>query len=85
VSDAWAVEDEPTLRRLDSRGVVEVEAVLEALRGLDPSGGVVVRFPTRVARRKDLDDDDAPPTPVRAAIPPHPICGGLGRLAGGAV
>jgi hypothetical protein len=89
VSDARAVEDEPTLRRLDSGAVVEVEAVLEALRGLDPSGGVVVRLPTRVARRKDLDDDDPPPTPARAGIPPCPIhvdaYGGLRRLASGAI
>jgi hypothetical protein len=88
VSDARAVEDAPTLRRLDSGAVVEVDAILEALRGLDRSGGVVVRLPTRVARRRDLDDDDPPPTPARPGLPPRPIhvdaYGAPRRLAGGA-
>ena len=88
VSDARAVENAPTLRRLDSGAVVEVEAVLEALCGLGQSGGVVLQLPTRVARRRDLDDDDPPPTPARSGIPPRPIhvaAYGPRWLAGGAV
>jgi hypothetical protein len=88
VSDAHAVENAPTLRRLDSGAAVEVAAVLEALRGLDRSGGVIVRLPTRATRRKDPDDDPSP-RPARAKIPARPIRvdanGGFRRLAGGAV
>jgi len=88
VSDARAVENAPTLRRIDSGAVVEVDAILEALRALDQSGGVVVRLLTRVARRRELDDEDPPPTPARSGIPPRPIhvhaYGGARRLAGGA-
>ena len=73
VSDARAVENAPTLRRLASGAVVEVAAVLEALHALDRSGGAIVRFPTRTARRKDPNDDDPSPTPARAGIPPRPI------------
>jgi len=74
VSDARAVENAPTLRRLDSGAVVEVAAVLEALRRLDLSvcarervprgpspsreGGVVVRLPQRGRRSRGFDDDD---------------------------
>jgi hypothetical protein len=89
VSEARAGEDAPTLRRLDSGAVVELDAVLKALRGLDQLSGVVVRLPPRVARRKDLDDDDPPPTPARAGIPAPPIradaYGGPRRFAGGLV
>ena len=88
VSDAHAVENAPKLRRLDSGAAVEVAAVLEALRGLDRSGGVIVRLPTRATRRKDSDDDPSP-RPARAKIPARPIRvdanGGFRRLAGGAV
>ena len=89
VSDARAVESAPTLRRLDSGAVVEVGAILEALRRLDHSGGVVVRLPTRRARRKPCDDDDPPPTPARSELPPRPIFvdayGAPRRLACGVV
>ena len=86
VSDARAVENEPTLRRLDSGAVVEVSTILKALRKLDRSGGVVIRLPTRATRRTDPDDDDPSPTPARAGIPARPLrvaaCGGPTRFAG---
>jgi hypothetical protein len=89
VSDARAVEDTPTLRRLDSGAVVEVGAILEALRGLDRSGGVVVRLPARAGRRSEPSDDDPSPTPARSGIPPHPIhvdaYGAPRRYVGGAI
>ena len=79
VSDARAVENAPTLRRLDSGALVEVDAVLDALRLLD-RGGVVVRLPTRAARPQRPDDDDPPPTPARMAIPaPAPRVEAYGR------
>jgi hypothetical protein len=87
-SNTRAVESAPTFRRLDSGAIVEVGTVLEALRALDRSGGVVVRLPTRVARRED-PDDDPPPRPAKSGIPFRPIhveaYGGARRLAGGAV
>jgi len=73
VSDARAVEDAPTLRRLDSGAIVEVTSVLEALRALDRSGGVVLRLPIRAERRRDPGDDDPPPTPARSGLPPRAI------------
>ena len=89
VSDARAVEDAPTLRRLDSGAVVEVEDILESLRALDRSVGVVLRFPTRVERPGDPNDDGPPPTSGKSGIPPRPIrvdaYGGPRRLAGGLV
>jgi hypothetical protein len=88
VSDARAVESAPTLRRLDSGAVVEVETILEALRALDRSVGVVLRLPVRATRSGDPDDDGPPPTPARAGMPPKPIHAdayGQRRLAGGAV
>jgi hypothetical protein len=71
VSDARAVEDAPTLRRLDSGARIEVGKILASLRALDRSGGVVVRMPTRAGRRPD--DDDPPPTPARSGMPPRPV------------
>jgi hypothetical protein len=71
VSDAKAIEDAPTLRRLDSGAVVEVGAILEALRRLDQLGAVVLPLPTRGGRPPD--DDDPPPTPARSGLPPRPI------------
>ena len=73
VSDARAVDDAPTLRRLDSGAVAEVDAVLEALRTLECSGGVVVRLPKPAARRRDPGDDDPSPSPAKAGIPAPPI------------
>ena len=88
-SDARAVEDARTLRRLDIGAVVEVDAVLEALRGLDGystagaharrastnsrGGAVVVRLPLRDRGSRSFDDDDPPPTPTMSAILPRPI------------
>jgi len=88
VSDARAVEDAPTLRRLDSGAVVEIAAVFDALRRLDRSvsvrgdapevslpcdSGVVVRLPLRAARPHGFIDDDPPLTPTRSGMPPPPI------------
>ena len=99
VSDARSVENAPKLRRLDSGAVVEVDAVLEALRDLgrsapaaDPqrSGtrGVVVRLPLR-PRRPTGWDDDPPPAPIRARIPAPPVFvdayAGVKRLAEGGI
>jgi hypothetical protein len=89
VSDARAVENAPKLRRLDSGAVVEVETILDALRALDRSVGVVVRLPVRATRSGDPDDDGPPPTPARAGMPPQPIhvdaYGARRRLVGEAV
>jgi hypothetical protein len=57
VSDARAVEDAPSLRRLDSGAVVEVETVLEALRLLDrspPSRGDAPKWPPPSGRRRSV-------------------------------
>ena len=88
VSDARAVENAPTLRRLDSGAAVEVATIIEALRQLDLSlgvggddpeksspsrkRGVVVPLPLRARRPQSLEDDEPPPTPARARIPPRP-------------
>lgn len=90
-SDAHAVPDRPTLRRLDNGAVVAVSEILRALRSLDrraqQPGNIGLAFDRH--RRKDRlkwirrpwrdDDDDPPPSPVNAAVPPR--FGGGGMLA----
>ncbi len=82
ISDARAVEDDPRLRRLDSGAVVEVEAIMRALRALDarderhlppPSTRkrrVISRWLTRMRPpgASHDDDDDPPPAPAGIAI-----------------
>ena len=88
ISDARAVENAPTLRRLDSGAVVEVEAIMRALRALDAGHErnrpprlprkrrVISRWLTRVRPpgASDDDDDDPPPAPAGIAIPFRPRC-----------
>lgn len=82
-SDRRAVENHPALRRRDDGSLVEIDAILEALKQLDgaeerPSPEAVGRRrPHRtlrswIARRRHDDDDDDPPT-APAALPwPRP-------------
>jgi len=86
ISDARAVEGSPTLRRLDSGAVVEVEAIMRALRALDardernrppPSPRkrrVIAKWLTRVRppNNPSDDDDDPPPAPAGVAVPFRP-------------
>ena len=54
ISDVRAVEDAPSLRRLDSGAVVEVDAILQALVSLDELG------PGRRGAGKQLDPSGRP-------------------------
>ena len=86
-SDARAVENVPALRRLDDGSLVEIDAVLAALRRLDgikeqrkPApfvrrGGQSYRVARHwPARRHDDDDDDPPTAPVALPLPrPAPL------------
>lgn len=96
LSDARAVEDAPTLRRLDSGAVVEVGAVLRALASLDRTEdakliaftrrprGAVKTWLSRIGRPGD-DDDDPPPAPAGFGIPFRPtFVAAHGKLAAGA-
>ena len=79
-SDARAVPDAPALRRIDGGSVVTLDAVLSALRRLDPSEGSASARPATGAPgrrrltlprlpiylRRDDDDDDPPPSPAAA-------------------
>ncbi|MBZ9799008.1 hypothetical protein [Mesorhizobium sp. ES1-4] len=84
-SDAHAIEDAPSLRRLDDGSVIDVDELLRALNALD---GDEQRLPPRRAapplrrvspgRRRDWsrwiarvrrDDDDDPP--------PSPVCAAI--------
>ena len=83
VSDVRAVEDAPTLRRLDSGAVVEVAAVLRALASLDRAEdakliaftrgrrGIVKTWLSRIGSPRD-DDDDPPPAPAGFGVPFRP-------------
>ena len=84
VSDAHTVPNRPASRQLDSGAIVDVDTLLEALRGLD---GQETAGPARarglwqrrrspeprwlrpLRRRRDDDDDDPPPSPA-TALPP---------------
>jgi hypothetical protein len=84
VSDAHAVADAPTLRRLATGAVVRVQDVLLALQQLD--GGTANRdsprarrrprraaaWLSRTARRGRSDDDDPPPCPASIGVPVAP-------------
>jgi hypothetical protein len=87
-SDARAVRDHPALRQLDSGAVVDIDAVLSALKRLDSIQGDQTTFGIGSAdskhlersaddRRKSLwnfwdDDDDDPPPCPAAAVPWKP-------------
>jgi hypothetical protein len=84
ISDVRAVEDAPSLRRLDSGAVVEVDAILQALVSLDELGGrrgdgkqldpsgrrrdVVSRWLRRISPPSDSNDDDDDPPPAPAGL-----------------
>ena len=87
ISDVRAVENAPSLRRLDSGAVVEVDAILRSLVLLDeqspdrtengPSGGsrgVISRWMKRISPSKGSNDndDDPPPAPAGLGIPFRP-------------
>jgi len=95
-SDARAVPNYPSLRRLDDGRLVSVDDVLEALKLLDsleasPRGRSernVASFRrghwSRLSRtwRRGPDDDDDPPPAVAAELPRAPILtGGLAEAA----
>ena len=84
-SDARAVPNYPSLRRLDSGQLVHIDAVLDALKRLDSEGGPEPALPlspvrkghwSRVGQRwrrfvRDDDDDDDPFSPAPAMGPPR--------------
>ena len=88
LSDARAVENAPALRQLDSGAVVEVDALLQALKSLDGEHGShpgpsstpdrrVIRFKRGWWSKKGFwrsgpDDDDDPPPCPAAAAIPVP-------------
>jgi hypothetical protein len=83
VSDAFAVENLPSLRQLPSGAVVRVDDIMDALKSLDPHGrrreaaftisrSFARRGSKPVARRRNrrpIDDDEPPPPAVSARIP----------------
>lgn len=95
-SDGYAVENQPTLRRMDDGTVIPVERIISALKALDETPEAGERFSARVlpwrssARRGASwrrsgrlfgpDDDDPPPCPVSVAPRPRPP-GGRGAMA----
>ena len=76
-SDANAIADRPSLRRLENGTVLDIDDILEALKALD--AGENVRRPSQAWRvrraegrrrfRPADDDDDPRPTPAAAPIP----------------
>jgi hypothetical protein len=72
-SDAHAVEDAPSLRRLEDGTVLYIDAILEALKALDrPPAGARLRqhWQQRIGRRQSTrPEDDPPPAPASAPIP----------------
>jgi hypothetical protein len=87
-SDRRAVLDHPALRRLDTGALVNIDAVLDALKRLDElevqeAWAALSRPPGKTRAKphrmtwafwKDDDDDDPPPCPA-AAVPwkPRPL------------
>ena len=96
-SDAYAVENQPTLRRLDNGTVIPVERIISALKTLDETPEAGERFSTRVlpwrssARRGASwrrtgrffgPDDDGDPPPCPVSAAPRPRPpGGRGAMA----
>ena len=87
-SDARAVVDAPSLRRLDNGATVGIDDILDALKELDRFGGedsvrkaaappAEARFSPRgwfqgVFRGRHSDEDDDDPPPCPAVIAPFP-------------
>jgi hypothetical protein len=69
MSDSRAVENAPSLRRLDSGCVVEVDAIRRALFSLDAAGPAGT---DDSRNRGNDDDDDPPPAPAGCGIPFRP-------------
>ena len=77
ISDARAIENAPSLRRLDSGAVVDLDAILKALRSLDeltaPRRSAVLKWLRRGGSPgSNDDDDDPPPAPAGIGIPFRP-------------
>jgi hypothetical protein len=84
ISDARAIENAPSLRRLDSGAVVDVDAILQALRPLDEltddHSGDCKQLPPSARRRSVVlkwlrrggspgsNDDDDDPPPAPAGV-----------------
>lgn len=85
-SDARAVPDHPSQRRLDNGCLVGIDDILAALKGLDqmadgPNPDELGkrsylrrhwRTLSRLRRRHRDNGDDDPPTPTPATVPPRP-------------
>ena len=81
VSDAFSVENSPSLRQLESGAVIYVDDIMEALKSLDeprrePALKISQSFARRAARptvkrrnRNPEDDDGSPPPAAGARIP----------------
>lgn len=95
-SDSYAVENQPTLRRLDDGTLVPVERILSALTALDEmheAEGISAQvLPWRSSSRRAAPwrrsgtffgrDDDNDPPPCPASIAPRPRApGGMGATA----
>jgi hypothetical protein len=96
-SDVYAVENHPTLRRLDNGTVIPVERILSALKALDKTPEAVEEFSARVLPWRSSSrrgagwrrsgrffgpDGDNDPPPCPAAVPPRPRApGGVGATA----
>ncbi|HTN62104.1 MAG TPA: hypothetical protein VL147_11190 [Devosia sp.] len=87
-SDARAVIDAPSLRRLDDGTLLEIDTILDALKQLDGDPAIRHAAPARFLRRRtfdssmrritrpwrrDDDDDDPPPCPAAARVPRLPL------------
>jgi hypothetical protein len=88
-SDARAVRDHPALRQLNSGVVVEIDSILDALKGLDGIHDNQTSSATRAPDTKHLgrtaaekspllwrfwdDDDDDPPPCPATAVPWRPL------------
>lgn len=81
VSDAFSIENSPSLRQLESGAVVRVDDIMEALKSLDEprheaaftiSQSFARRAGKPIARRRNRsphDDDEPPPPAAGARIP----------------
>ena len=87
-SDARAVIDAPSLRRLDDGTLLDIDTILDALKQLDGDPAARHAAPARFLRRRTVhnamqpisrpwrrndDDDDPPPCPAAARVPRLPL------------